>query len=98
MLILLDWRNLKNCCFKARIDTIFVQAQIKTGILRRSRDIGFKFFVVCQFRLDYAPIALFGNLCYRRSIMLLMLFDAAGINLWSLIRGQNKHKVRSVFV
>ena len=35
--------------------------------------------------LDYAPNALFGNLCYGRWIMPFMLFDAAGINLWALV-------------
>ena len=44
----------------------------------------FKIFVFCHFMLDYAPIGLLGNLCFRRWIVQFMPFDAAGINLSAL--------------
>ena len=40
---------------------IWLKHKQKTEILRRSREIGFKFLVLRDFMLDYAPIALFGN-------------------------------------
>ena len=76
-----DLNKYEICCLSVRTDANFVKTQTKNGILQNSWQIGFIYFVFHHLMLDYAPITLFGNLCYRSWIMPVMLFDAAGKNL-----------------
>ena len=84
MVIFLACRNLKNAVSMHEMRELFFKLKQKTANLWSCRVIVFKILVFCHFMLDYAPIALFENLCFRSWIMQFMLFDAGGINLWSL--------------
>ena len=66
MFILLAWKNLKIAVPMHEVIQIWLKPKQKTDSLWSSRVIVYKILVSCYFMLNYAAIALLGNLCYRR--------------------------------